>query len=187
MARTTSFPKLFDDAFKIDLSVLKKRGFLRPNQVNTGVVEWWLLGRRRGAVTVEVTTVSDEWSLEIKYRQNDFLLSEQVELASFPSNLGRGVVWYFICPTTKNKCRTLYSFDGSPFQHREAFEGCFYQSQVRGKESELCNEMRRYSGLSKAFEELESKYFKRSYAGFPTKRYLKLLERIDSVSNPIDW
>jgi len=37
--------------------------------------------------------------------------------------------------------------------------------------------------LDSVYHELEKKHFKRSYAGRPTKRYLKLLQQIDRMDN----
>jgi hypothetical protein len=55
-----------------------------------------------------------------------------VQLVSAPSNLGKGFVWYFVCPRPGKRCRKLYLAD-TYFYHREAFHGCMYESQTQSK------------------------------------------------------
>jgi len=41
---------------------------------------------------------------------------------AIPSNLGKGEVWYFVCPCTRKKCRILYLWGNSTvFAHRSAY------------------------------------------------------------------
>jgi len=43
-----------------------------------------------------------------------------------PEYPGKGVIWHFLCPATRKRCRKLYLVD-TYFLHREAFNGCFYE------------------------------------------------------------
>ncbi len=99
-------------------------------------------------------------------------------LVSIPSNLGKGKVWYFVCPHTNKRCRKLYLISGY-FLHREAFNGCMYESQTKSKK---WREMERVYGSyfksDECYEELHKKHFKKFYNGKPTKRYLKLMQKI---------
>lgn len=54
-----------------------------------------------------------------------------VALCSEPSNLGKGQVWYFLCPHTGRKCRTLF-FNGKVIAGRHAFCHVYsYQNESR--------------------------------------------------------
>jgi hypothetical protein len=94
------------------------------------------------------------------------------------SNIGNGRVWYFLCPHTGKRCRKLYLAD-TYFLHREAFKGCMYEKQTYSKivrqqfklwEKVFCSD--------KIYEQMYKKYFKKQYAGKPTKKYLNLLEKL---------
>ena len=115
------------------------------------------------------------------YKYGDEPRNYKVSLVSIPSNLGKGVIWYFRCPQTNKRCRKLYSIGGY-FFHREAFNGCMYDSQTRSKKWRL---MEKVFGscfdIDNHYEEIYSKHFKTHYNGKPTKRYLKLMRQINKA------
>ena len=61
---------------------------------------------------------SDQY-LYLSYNCNDNSHYYKILLTSIPSNLGKGVVWYFICPFTWKRCRKLHLLD-ERFMHRSA-------------------------------------------------------------------
>ena len=123
--------------------------------------------------------------IELDYKYRDEPRKYRVRLVSVPSNLGAGEVWYFLCPHTGKRCRILYSVGGW-FLHREAFRRVYYDSQVQSKKTR--NYMHVVGPLfktDKLYDELYKPYFKRYYAGKPTKRYARIqkkLERSEKVS-----
>jgi len=63
--------------------------------------------------------------------------------------------------------------------HREAFKGCMYDSQTQSKKTRELNRMLEPCfNLDWLYRQIYKKNFKKTYAGKPTKRYLKLLEQI---------
>ncbi|RUA07181.1 MAG: hypothetical protein DSY82_08590, partial [Flavobacteriia bacterium] len=107
----------------------------------------------------------------------------KVELVSLPSNIGKGQVWYFLCPQTNKRCRKLYSIDGY-FLHREAFKGCMYESQVKSKKQrQFEKEFGTYFKIDDLYDELYKKYSKNTYAGKPTRRYLRIIKQIQKAEN----
>jgi hypothetical protein len=65
------------------------------------------------------------------------------------------------------------------FYHREAFKGGLYEKQTYSHRGRKLNKsLEDLLGVDKVYEQIYSKYFKTQYAGKPTKRYLKLLRRI---------
>jgi hypothetical protein len=52
----------------------------------------------------------------------EFKLDYKIQLTSIPSNLGRGEVLYFVCPTSGRRARILYRAYGSHyFKSRQAY------------------------------------------------------------------
>jgi hypothetical protein len=185
MPKPHTFPTLFDDALQLNISKLKHWGYLHPEQIKSGTINWSRNGNSIGSISIQVNTHSEQPFIELEYKYRDEPRNYTIHLTSCPSNLNRGVLWYFICPQTNRHCRKLYSIGGY-FLHREAFRGCMYETQTQSK---------RYRQLDKTFgayfksdnllKELYKKNFKKTYAGKPTKRYLrimKLLQKAASVS-----
>lgn len=72
----------------------------------------------------------------------------------------------------------MYHVNGY-FAHRDTFKDAYYEKQVLSSKKRADYKFfEAYFGLDRIYEELYSKHFKKFYAGKPTKRYLKLLERI---------
>ena len=79
-----------------------------------------------------------------------------VALCSEPSNLGKGQVWYFLCPYTGRKCRTLF-LNGKVIASRYAF--CHvYSYQNESKRNRI------FRGCGK-IDTPERKYGKKMYKG----------------------
>ena len=105
----------------------------------------------------------------------------KVQFVSVTSNLGKGVIWYFVCPRTGKRCRKFYLAD-TYFYHREAFKGCMYEKQTQSKKSRYLDKMLgAYFKTVHLFEQLYKKNFKKQYAGKPTKKYLKLTQQIQKA------
>ena len=102
----------------------------------------------------------------------------KVGLVQKKSNLGSGIIWYFLCPCTNKRCRKLYSIDGY-ILHRKAFKDCMYQSQTHSKKyRQLDKTLGVQFRVKTLYEELNKKHFKKFYGGKPTKRYLRIMEQI---------
>lgn len=57
-----------------------------------------------------------------------------------------------------------------------------YESQTQSKKyRELDKTFGAYFKLDELYEQLYKKHFKKSYAGKPTKRYLRIMEQIQKV------
>ena len=183
MPKPHTFPTLFDDLKTISISFLTKHGYLKPNQWQSGTVKWSRNGNKTGSISIRVSTEPESPYLELDYKYNEASINYRVQLVSALSNLGKGVVWYFVCPRTGKRCRKLYLAD-TYFYHRSAFRGCMYEKQTQSK---------KYRGLDKTlgvyfqsdqlFEQLYKKHFKKQYAGKPTKKYLKLTQQIQRAEN----
>lgn len=180
MPKFPTFPTLYDEILQIHLSKLKAWGWLAPGQFNSGTITWSSNGIKTGSISIQVNTFDKQHAfIKLDYKYGGEPRKYKVHLVSAPSNLGKGEVWYFLCPRTGKRCRKLYSVGGY-FLHREAFDGCMYDSQTKSKQWRQIEKVYGcYFDQDKYYEELRRKHFKRTYAGKPTKRYLRIAERIE--------
>ncbi len=178
-----SFPTLYDRTLQVSIADLKKWGYLNPGQWKSGNITW----SRDGVVTADIAIGVDMSDmapyLELKYKYKDEPRHYTVRLVKRPSNLGKGFVWYFLCPSTHKLCRKLYMVGGY-FLHREAFRGCMYDSQTRShKTRDIDRVYGSYFRADQLYDQLYRKYFKTHYARKPTKHYLRIKKQIDQAES----
>lgn len=183
MPKPYTFPTLYNEALQIDISKLKGWGYLDPEQIKSGTLNWSRNGNPTGSISIQVNTKSEQPYIELDYKYRDEPRNYKVRLVSIPSNLGKGLIWYFLCPQTKKRCRKLYSIGGY-FLHREAFKGCMYETQTQSKKyRQLDKILGAYLKSDNLYSELYKKNFKKTYAGKPTKRYLRIMEQIQKAES----
>ena len=172
----------YDDLLKIRLSKLRKWGYLKNDCSKSGTLTWSRFGEPFASIGITVYVYGDESRITLSYNHNDQPQKYDISLVSLPSNLGKGEVWYFLCPYTKKRCRVLYLIGGH-FLHREASGSCMYESQTRSPFSRAMDKIIDPPyGKQKIHDELDQPYFKTHYAGRPTKRYLWLLQRAGYIN-----
>jgi hypothetical protein len=183
MPKPHTFPTLFDEVKTVCISFLTKHGYLRQNQWQRGAINWSSNGIRTGSISIIVSTEPPSPYLELDYKYNEAPINYRVQLVSAPSNLGKGLVWYFVCPRTGKRCRKLYLAD-TYFYHRSAFRGCMYEKQTQSKKNRYLDKtLGVYFQSDQLFEQLYKKHFKKQYAGKPTKKYLKLTQQIQRAES----
>ncbi len=183
MPKPHTFPTLYNEALQIHISKLKGWGYLDPKQIKSGTLNWSRNGNPTGSISIQVNTHSEQPYIELDYKYRDEPRNYKVRLVSIPSNLGKGLIWYFLCPQTKKRCRKLYSIGGY-FLHREAFKGCMYETQTQSKKyRQLDKILGAYLKSDNLYSELYKKNFKKTYAGKPTKRYLRIMEQIQKAES----
>ena len=183
MPKPHTFPTLYNEALQIHISKLKGWGYLNPEQIKSGTLNWSKNGNPTGSISIQVNTKSEQPYIELDYKYRDEPRNYKVRLVSKPSNLGKGLIWYFLCPQTNKRCRKLYSIGGY-FLHREAFSGCMYETQTQSKKyRQLDKTFGAYFKIDNLYSELYKKNFKKTYAGKPTKRYLRIMEQIQKAEN----
>lgn len=181
MPKPYTSPSLYNELKTLSVSLLKKCGYLRANQIQSGTLTWSRNGDKIGSISILVNTQTGVPYLELDYRCNDIPINYRVILASMPSNLGKGLVWYFVCPQTKKHCRKLH-LAGNYFYHRSAFNGILYESQTYNKSiRQLRKDLDRAFQVEDILNQVNAPNFKTHYKGVPTKRYRKfniLVERL---------
>jgi hypothetical protein len=178
MAKHSTFPILFDETLKINLSILKRWGYLKPNQTVETTLIWSRHGEKIAEVGLFVCMLESNPYVRLNYSYQGEPREFKLKLFWKESNLNQGKVWFFICPKTFKYCRKLYLVDGY-FLSRAAFRGlnCMYEKQTYSKYGRSLDKIfGTYYGTERAYEKIHSKNFKKYYAGKPTKKYLKLLE-----------
>ncbi len=154
-----------------------------PGQWKSGTISWSIDGCKTGSISIHVNTISESPYIQLEYKYNDMPINYKVYLVDIPSNLGKGVVWYFVCPRTGKRCRKLYLAD-TYFFHRSAFRGCMYEKQTQSKKSRYLDKtLGVYFRTDQLFEQLYKKHLKKQYAGKPTKKYLKLTQKIQKAES----
>ena len=183
MAKFPTFPTLYNEALQISITKLKEWEYLNPEQIKSGTLTWSRNGNKTGSISIRVNTHSEQPYIELDYKYRDEPRNYKVRLVSMPSNLGKGLIWYFLCPQTNKRCRKLYSIGGY-FLHREAFNGCMYETQTQSKKyRQLDKTFGVYFKIDDLYSQLYQKHFKKTYAGKPTKKYLRIMEQIQKAES----
>lgn len=178
MPKFSSFPTLYDDCKTVTITFLKQHGYLQPDRWRSGTITWSRNGNKTGSISITTFTYAENPYLELDYKCNDKPINYKVPLVIKPSNLGKGLVWFFRCPHTGKLCRKLYLAD-TYLLHRSAFKGCMYEKQTYSKKNrEHFRQWGKLFGTDEIYEQLYGKYFKTHYAGKPTKRYQKLWKKL---------
>jgi len=181
MPKFPTFPTLYDDVLKLNNADLKKWGYLKPENFKSGIITWSSRGEKTGSISIKNGIINQQLYIELDYNFQDKPRNYKIWLTSVPSNLGKGKILFFICPQTNKRCRKLYSVCGY-FLHRDAFNGCMYESQTKSKSYRQIE--KQFGALFKSeelYEKLYSKHFKKFYNGKPTKRYLRIMEQIKTL------
>ena len=173
MPKTPTFPTCFDEVKQISIVDLKRLGYLKPGKIiYNGGIRWTCRGESTGSIGIDVDAV--ERYARLHYNVNGKSIDYRVELETLPSNLGKGVVWYFICPATGKRCRKLYGI-GDYFYSRFAYPDAMYDKQTSSKKWRDFQIV--YEVLDMRRDFLKRPYAKPFYNGKPTKRFQRILDR----------
>ena len=179
MSKLFTFPTLFDSVPQLIISKLKGWGYLKPNQKTSTSLSWSRNGNQTASISIMVDMTVPQPYIVLNYNYKDQPRNYKVYLVSMSSNLGKGDILYFLCPTTNKHCRKLYLIDGY-FLHREAFNGAMYRCQTESKKyRQLIKSIGAYFETENLYTEIRKKHLKKQYAGKPTKKYLRLMGAIE--------
>ena len=182
MGRYGNYPKTVEDCKTISISKLKEWNYLTYGK-KSGIISWITNNVVHSSISIEVTFTDEQRFIILDYKTNDNEIRYKVQIESLPSNLGKGEVYYFVCPSTGKLCRKLF-FESSYFLHRTAFRYLMYQNQLESKKNrELFKIFNASFVPDKVYEERYKPYFKTHYNGKPTKRFLRLEKRINTANS----
>jgi hypothetical protein len=161
----------------VSITKLKEWGYLN-NGVKSGVIKWSISGEVNSRIGIKSTILEHVKYITFAYTQNGESINYNVRLISIPSNLGKGEILYFVCPTTGKRCRKLYR-NSKYFLHREAFRYLYYEKQNESKKNRrLISILDKVYLKDEVYEQQFKKHFKTHYNGKITKRYQKILDKI---------
>ena len=182
MGRYGNYPKTVEDCKTISISRLKEWKYLTYGKRN-GSIHWSINGVQNSSINIVVEFTDFEKSIILNYKTNGKDICYKVYLESLPSNLGKGEVLYFVCPSTKQQCRKLHLQCGY-FLHRTAFQNLMYSKQIESKKFRYLGKVFDYIfNPDEIYQERYKKYFKTHYKGKPTKRYLRVKKKIDLIES----
>jgi len=92
----------------------------RPNTRGTGTI-----GNFEAIVSFGVS----DGTIELQSKEGK---RQIIELVSVPSNLGKGVRWYFVCLVTSKRATHLYFYKGR-FVHRTGIINAYYAKQTESQ------------------------------------------------------
>lgn len=183
MGRDSTGVLTVNECQRIELSYLIKSGLLKKGKIISSVLSWTSGSR----ISILCHYRDNEKYIRLSYVYSPKNGKQQkydykIHLNTIPSNLGKGEVLYFVCPTTNSNCRILYSAYGCLiYKSRKAYNNrIYYKSQICSKYDYW---LTRYYDTEQQFEDLLKKAHKSHYKGKPTK----LQKRLDSLEEKLEY
>lgn len=168
-----------ENCCSINISLLKIHGCLKPHTSKSGEIKWFRGSKERENVNYEVSThgkyIRFLYKIQIGPTGEDWHNKDcKIQLTTTPCHFG-GVRYWFNCKFCNRRAGVLYLEGSSEFTCRHCIN-LTYQSR---------NEDKWYRGMPTLpkYEQIEEKIRKlrtKRYKGKPTKRYSKLLQKINS-------
>ncbi len=122
--------------------------------------------------------------IRLAYTYNGIEKNYQVFLSSMPSNLGKGKIYYFICPVNGSRCRKLYFCGESGiWQSRTAFKTRLYYPYQLSSKYNYNND--RFWSIERQLKDLYSRMVKSHYRGCITRLQLSI-ERMEEKRKLFD-
>ena len=112
MPKFATFPTLYDSVLKIPMSKLVSWGYLKPDQIISTNMVWSRNGNKTAEIGILVDTTYENPFIELNYKYNGEPRQYRIRIVSINSNLGKGKIYYFVCPHTNRLCRNLYLISG---------------------------------------------------------------------------
>ena len=170
MGRASTGAVTTGEVTRLELSYLLRQGYLKKNGIMFGRLGW----TNGSSIQISSSIDDDEKYIRVSYSFREGGDGEPIQkdykiyLTSVPSNLGRGEVLYFVCPSSGRRARVLYMCYGSKiFKCRKAYSHrIYYQSQ---QSSKLNFHNDRYWKLDKELQKCRDRIRKATYQGNPTK------------------
>lgn len=179
MPKPYTAPLLINQEKTLKAGYLSKYGYFKPNTKTTGLTGW--TSNRTKDLDIIITVVMEQSNEHVILSYIDFnyeSIKQIIYLKSKPSNLGKGLIWFFICPFTGVTCRNLI-FVNNRFMHRSNLINAMYSTQADSKYWRKMFQLQpNIPTTQKILDEPNKKYYKKYYKGEITKRYKKHLSTL---------
>ena len=182
MGRNSTGAWTTDDCLRIERSYLLKEKYLIRGELTKGSLSWKCNGNPSGSITILSSWLTGEGQrpyIRLTYTTTDRTTGvkedsdDTVYLEARPSNLGKGEVLYFICPSSGQRCRILYKAYSCPiWKSRAAYQHRIYYPSQQSSKMNYANN--RYWQLDSQIKKIEGKRRPGTYRGKPTRRAERL-------------
>lgn len=193
MGRNSTGAWTTNECMRIELSYLLKAGYLVRDKQTSGSLNWNRNGEPLGRINIVSSWPSDPAKrpyIRLTYTSTNSRTNKREEhddtiyLEARPSNLGKGEVLYFICPSSSQRCRILCKAYSCPiWKSRASYQHRIYYPSQQSSKREAANN--RYWDLDKQINRLVGKRRAGTYRGKPTRR-AKQLERLEELQREAD-
>lgn len=193
MGYFSTYSTKVEDSLILSLKDLRKWGYLEPNNYKSGIIT---VSRRKTEIArynIAVSTSKEDSFIRFQYtvsRFNEVLkeIDYRIPLVTVPTNIGKSVRYYFLCPNTGKRCLKLCKPPHEHyFLHRSAFPYLIHSKQTESKRGRALENG--VLGLSSKIKQMEKeliweapKYHRNYYNGEPTKKFKKLLKLRERMS-----
>jgi len=189
MPKRPTFPSMTDRTVRVDLTIFKEWGLLKPDLKSSGTYQDVRNGELFGSIDFFLHTGTAPYCVfSGKFKGIPF--EKTIKMVAIESNLNHKIaltdskVYYFLCPITGKRCRKLYVIGGR-FGSAKGFD-LYYPQQVLSK-NQISWES--YFGALRELEKVDAELFssgmRTSYNGKITKRYAGLLRKQMKLDNLI--
>ena len=178
MGRDSTGAWTTDECLRIELKFLLKAKYLVRGQQRYGSLHWNRNGQPSGNINIYSSwpiNPNERAYIRLTYVTTDRTTGEKedredtIYLEARPSNLGKGEVLYFICPSSGQRCRILYKAYGCRiWKSRQSYQHRIYYPSQQSSKLDYFNT--RYWQLDSQLDKLIGKRFVQSYKGKQTKR-----------------
>ncbi len=176
MPKPYTAPLLINQEKTLTTGYLSKCGYFKTDCIATGSTGWTSNKSKDLDILITVIMQKENERVVLSYNDfNDSPVEQIIYLESKPSNLGKGLIWFFICPFTGTICRNLI-FVNNRFMHRSNLVNAMYSIQAESKYWRKMFQLQpNIPTTQKILDEPNKKYYKKYYKGEITKRYKKHL------------
>ena len=188
MAKTPTYPLIIDRCLTVSIADLKRWGCLKPGNYRSGTVYWERGGEREASVgyIVSLSIEFEQAYIQFNYTYDGQPVQYAVPLIPVPANIGKGLVWFFRCPFTGQRCKKLHLIEGR-FMHRSAVRGAMYKRQTDSKKWRLVNRFFDMSEIqADVWNAMQKPYFKAEYQGKETRRYTRLIRKVERAERGVN-
>jgi len=189
MSKPSQSIAIAESSLRIEVRDIIKRSYINELKKYKGILSWKnAKGEITNRIRFEVNLSSEENYVCLNYiaksnpDNNRKNIEQKIYFKKVKSNLGKGDIYYFLCPKTKYRCRILYLTYGSYyFQSRFAYtKRIYYRCQIYSKNLYATD---RYFKLTEKHKKMLSSSYRKSYIGKKTRS----LESIERLENDIKY
>ena len=170
---------LFENCKTISVYDLMKTGVLVSGKEADLIILFGSYDGEQAEVQMHINAVNTHPFISLMYILDGWQKNYRINLVSGPFRQNCEPQWYFICPLTGIRCRKLYFSDGY-FSHRKAIKGAYSRQIETRTVRKSIIQVEKICALGKMLEKVNAPWFRKTYAGKPTRACNRILRAIQS-------